>query len=141
MSTLEGLNGGTDVGCDLLEIVQRAAAVAHAPVVKTQHREALARQLTRQQCELAVAASAVLRAAHHHQHTQIIHRRGGRRQRQHGLQGLALAVEAQALLAVFACRHRTHAISSRVMGSRSGASSISVVCQNAGPATTAVCRW
>src|SRR5204863_8766576 len=54
---------GADIVVDALEVPFLAAAVAHAPVVETQHRDAGSREMTREHHELAMTADAILRAA------------------------------------------------------------------------------
>ena len=86
------IDGRADVGRDLLEIAQGAAAVAHAAVIKAQHRVADGGQCPGLLYKKPVAARAVLRAAHHHHHA---HRCAAQMQQTQQL--LVLAFEHQGL--------------------------------------------
>jgi hypothetical protein len=58
----QGVDRRRNVGVSAQEVHRRAAAVAHAPVIKPQHGIARRRQGAREQNKLAVTTDPVLRA-------------------------------------------------------------------------------
>src|SRR6185503_7151437 len=122
----QAFEGAADVLVHRLETARRAAAVAHAAVIESQRSDAASRKLAREQGELAVAARSILGTADHDEHAAHA---GRIRQRQHAYQRLAAAAEDQRLL--------LHASAISVASSSAGHSLISIVDQNASPATDA----
>jgi hypothetical protein len=98
LGALHRVDGRSDVVIQRFEGPRRAAAVTHAPHVETQGRVACSGDGAREQCELAVAADAVLRPAHDHQQCRVGRRHVGRRQRQHADQAVVAAVEEKGVL-------------------------------------------
>ncbi len=86
----QGIDRCLDIVFHVPERALDAFAVAHAAVIEAHGGDAVHGQAARQQRELAVAAGAVLRPAHHHQHGA---RARGCWQVHHAIQAVALAGE------------------------------------------------